>query len=380
MFLLSLYNLAFFQAADLLRLPYLQPYVLNIHLNSSSPRRHTFSTQQSTTKYIKQTRFLEPEAVTMLSDREKRRSFGYDRALNPSISEAELDSLCSSEKSRDFKSLNRKLCIGSIEEDDVIDKTVSTKSFSAVKSPRFTPAKSPATPKRQATPKIYTTVTDHDLRRKSQTPSSRPLQATRRASLPLSTRTTSKTPHKASIGLLRDVQSPDVSVNAPRIDKMTEFPLASSEDPFLPVRRTSSTSAHCSFTSSPSHDTNSITKDKCTVQILDKSRRTVTRSYIPNVDYVAPLRTRSECSEHNPTTCISSGPCSESGSQQHRFDTSSYQQRAEALEGLLEFSAKLMQQNRFEELSVLLKPFGPEKVSPRETAIWLTKSFKGTVV
>src|SRR5262249_31112667 len=112
-----------------------------------------------------------------------------------------------------------------------------------------------------------------------------------------------------------------------------------------------------------------ITKDKCTIQILN---RAVTR---PNFSDEVTSH-RNECVECNPTTVVSSR--SSSDSQQRRFDTSSHQQRAEALEGLLEFSAVLLQQERFEELRVLLKPFGPEKASPRETAIWLAKSFKET--
>lgn len=207
----------------------------------------------------------------------------------------------------------------------------------------------------------------------SHTPVNKPSLSTRRASLPLSTRPAKveQQPCKPSIGLLHSLDSLDVSVNAPRIDKMVEFPLASSEDTPFPIHRTQSTFTKSSSPSPHSRDC-SITKDKCTVQILD--------SAFPKPHAVHHAHTHetpqneSEGSECNQTTGASSR--SSSDSRQRRFDTSSYRQRAEALEGLLEFSAQLLQQDRIEELSVLLKPFGPEKVSPRETAIWLTKSFK----
>lgn len=202
-------------------------------------------------------------------------------------------------------------------------------------------------------------------------PGGKPSRPARRASLPLTTTRASES-HYQPIPCI--MKSPDVSVNAPRIDKIAEFPLASSEDPLLPIPKTSSTSACCSSSSPDSIDC-SITKDKCTIQVMD---RTASRpNFVVHTTH-GTIQNGSEFSEPNPATGVSSHSSLES--QHRRFDTSSFQQRAEALEGLLEFSARLLQQERFEELGVLLKPFGPEKVSPRETAIWLAKSFKETAV
>ena len=151
-----------FQAADLLRHPHLQPYILRIHLKSNSPRRNSFPVQWSDSNYGKKTRFLEPETVTMLTNKDKRLSYSNDRALNPSISGSERDSPCSSQRLQHFPSfLNKKfseLSGGSNNEDIGIGRSTATKFSSAGKTPGSTPAKTLATPRRQtATSKISNT-------------------------------------------------------------------------------------------------------------------------------------------------------------------------------------------------------------------------------
>lgn len=204
----------------------------------------------------------------------------------------------------------------------------------------------------------------------------RPVSTTRRASLPLPEKdAVHKFRHRPSLGPLGNIdiiKSPDVSVNAPRIDKMVEFPLGSYEESFT-IRRSSLTSAQGS--SSPPQGDRSIMKDRYTIEFPDKSGKLSFNNWQGFRSMLQKdKQDGSEYSDQNATAGASSRTSSDQ--RRRRIDMSSYRQRAEALEGLLEFSARLLQEERIEELGVLLKPFGPGKVSPRETAIWLTKSFK----
>ncbi|KAI4338656.1 hypothetical protein MLD38_023687 [Melastoma candidum] len=348
-------------AAELLRHPKLQPYVVDIQLKLNNPRRSSLPAQW-------------PEESGISPFRKKRLSFNNNRALNPSISGCEQDSLCSNEDRFIGVGFSRErfqdVSDGSTQ-GTVICKQIPTKKLPSARTTRLSPAKASSIPKKTTEP-----MKRHDSHPVS-TMMKNPFPSARRASFPLiSKNIVHESSFKPSASILSQLKSPDVSVNSPRIDKIAEFPLSSYDEPLYHIRKSSPTSAHGS-SGSPQYQKRSITKDRCTVQISEKPTRKVRGSdtwqgiqrSAFHVD-----RENSDSSGQNATAGASSHASSDS--RQQRFNTSSYQQRAEALEGLLEFSARLLLQERYDELGVLLKPFGPGKVSSRETAIWLSKSFK----
>ncbi|KAF5739531.1 NIMA-related protein kinase [Tripterygium wilfordii] len=370
-------------ASELLRHPHLQPYVLKIHKRLNSPRHNALPVHWPESSYVKKTRFSEPKDIPLSNYREKRHSFSSNRALNPSVSAADLDSVCSTSTRGlhdeiSFHYRGRADLSGNNScEETVICRTVGSKTCSVVKTPRQTPAKASVAPRRRAEP-----VKKRESLPVSSTLAKKSVSVTRRASLPLPAKTTTpESRYRHDLNILHDLKSPDVSVNAPRIDRIAEFPLLPDEDPIFQLRRTSSTSAQGS-SSSPQRNDPSITKDKCVVQFCEEtpSKPHLTEMWqgIEQSMFLVQEDERSNLSDQNATAGASSRTSSDT--RRHRFDTSSYQQRAEALEGLLEFSARLLIDERYDELGVLLKPFGPGKVSPRETAIWLSKSFKENTI
>ncbi|XP_068318182.1 serine/threonine-protein kinase Nek3-like isoform X1 [Pyrus communis] len=375
-------------AAELLAHPVLQPHVHKVHLKLNNPRHGTLAVNWPDTGYLKKTRFSEPEDVPFSTPhyQEKRHTFSNDRTLNPSISGGEQDSLSSTQEMHGRPNyLNRELAgdsvggTGTYRKAAIRKQPVASKTSNIVNS-RVTQGKTTATPKRFMEPKNRASLPV------SRTPL-KTVSTTRRASLPLARAATQQSPFWPNVGVLHCIKSPDVSVNSPRIDRIAEFPLASYEEQlyeeqFLRIHRTSSPSVQGS-SGSPHYGDRSMMKDKCTVQTNDRASRKLSftgawQGIEPGMFKAAPDNQSDGFSDQNATAGASSQ--TSSNTRRRQFDTSSFQQRAEALEGLLEFSARLLQNERYDELGVLLKPFGPGKVSPRETAIWLTKSIKQNTV
>ncbi|KAL1561884.1 Serine/threonine-protein kinase Nek1 [Salvia divinorum] len=362
-------------AAELLRHRHLQPYVLNVHLKLNSPRRTSFPSQcAETEKGITRTiRFSEPSHIQPPVYRDRRSSCGNDRTLNPSVSGAELsyDSFTRITGTTNPSTMHprtKELFSGSTHEGTVITKTITSK---ITKIQKDTETKASSASKRK--PQLSK---NHKLLQASKNVVKRPVSTTRRASLPLPQKDSAHKylhmPNLGPLGNIDSIKSPDVSVNSPRIDKMVELPLGSYEESFA-IRRSSLTYTQGS-SRSPQGD-RSIMKDKYTIGFPDKSDGLSFNNWQGVCSTLhKDKHDGSESSDQNATAGASSRTSSDQ--RPRRVDMSSYRQRAEALEGLLEFSARLFQEARIEELGVLLGPFGPGKVSPRETAIWLTKSFK----
>ncbi|KAH1191991.1 Serine/threonine-protein kinase Nek2 [Glycine max] len=366
------------RASELLGHPHLQPYVLKVHLKINSPRRSTLPVHWPESNYMKKTRFLVPEDDPVSIYRDKRHSFTNDRTLNPSVSGADQDSVCSTlEIDCTPDHLNQRLAelrIGDSHQVKSIQKPVVSRTSSIVKTPKFASSKVSATNKKSMKSSKNCKTVRKVLPLSQNTTKS--ANTNRRASFPLPTRGGNRQPPCRSVSLLSHVSSPDISVNSPRIDKMAEFPLTSYEDSLFPINKTSSSARGSS--GFPSHSNHSTVIDKCTVEVYGRASNKpgsmdawqgIKQSVLKEID-----EDKSGSSDQNATAGASSHTSSDL--RRRQFDPSSFQQRAEALEGLLEFSARLLQQARYDELGVLLKPFGPGKVSPRETAIWLSKSFK----
>lgn len=135
--------------------PHLQPHILKIHQKLNSPRRNSFPIQWCESNYVRKTRFMDPEIVSIFSDKEKRHSFSNDRMLNPSISETEQDTPSSSRRASDLSCfLSRKMSqssADSIHESIGINRSSATKFLNTARTPRLTPTKAVVTPKRQPT-------------------------------------------------------------------------------------------------------------------------------------------------------------------------------------------------------------------------------------
>jgi len=140
------------QAAELLGNQHLQPYVLKVHLKINSPRRSTLPGVWPESNYMKKTRFLKSEDDRVSVSGYKWHSFSNDRTLNPSVSGAELDSLCSTlEIDCTPDNLNQRfaeLSTGDNQDLKSLHKSAVSRTSSNARTPRLTASKASATPKK----------------------------------------------------------------------------------------------------------------------------------------------------------------------------------------------------------------------------------------
>lgn len=140
----SVLNHFVWQAGELLGHPHLQPYIVQVNLKLNNPRRNTLPAFWPEPNYMKKTRFSERLSF-------KRHSLSNDRAINPSVSVIEYDSLASTQdihSTQNYASL--KPSTGGTRGGVGVHKTPS-KSAPNAKASRLLP-KAYTTPKKLAEP------------------------------------------------------------------------------------------------------------------------------------------------------------------------------------------------------------------------------------
>ena len=139
------------QAAELLRHPHLQPYVLQVNLKSS-PIYNSLPVPHPVSSHIKKIRFPNVED-SVCKSKDKRHSLGNERILRQDRPATQRDSISSTRSIKYYPDyLNqgmRDLSVGSRQVGESgVGKATNVKP-SVTKTPRYTPSKAFTTPRKQ---------------------------------------------------------------------------------------------------------------------------------------------------------------------------------------------------------------------------------------
>ena len=152
------------QAAELLKHPHLQPYVLQVQLKSS-PSRNMSPIYQSLTDKVKKMTF--PSDITDSVRRRvaRRNSLGNERTVTFCKPSPERNSVSSTRSIKEYTTTQsvKEFSIDSSQVDDeVTSKAIITKTSGILRTPKSTPAKTLTTRNRLDPPKTSYTRTNHN--------------------------------------------------------------------------------------------------------------------------------------------------------------------------------------------------------------------------
>jgi len=151
------------QAAELLKHPHLQPYVLQVQLKSS-PSRNMSPIYQALTDKVKKMTF--PRDITDSVRRRvaRRNSLGNERTVTFCKPSPERNSISSTRSIKEYTTTQsvKELSVDSSQiDDEVTSKAIITKTSGILRTPKSTPAKTLTTRNRLVPPKTSYTRTNH---------------------------------------------------------------------------------------------------------------------------------------------------------------------------------------------------------------------------